>query len=325
MTDKKNMYGNYYLLIYTLLMLAPLQVLYASPYTVVNSDSIFYLSAGQTSVKANEIVYGQPITGYPPDYKLSHLIWEVNNNPVLIGGLSYTRDRTRLILELQTAVTEGDGVMDDFDWQYIGLDWSDWSHHEDTRLTDYNSLDLKLDYRFHGSDDSAWRFLFGYRESSWKWAARGGSFIYSTFPTDFRDVSGSFTPGLPVISYEQEFSMPYVGIKYEGENGKWRYDFQYEYSNWVSLKDTDHHVLRDLLFIGDFNDGEMSAYKIGVAYKINSQLEGFVRYDDLEYEELRGSTLYRDSNTGTILGYCENCAGADNTSSTWSIGLNFIY
>jgi hypothetical protein len=69
----------------------------------------------------------------------------------------------------------------------------------------------------------------------------------------------------------------------------------------------------------------MSAYKIGVAYKFYSQLEGFIRYDAREYEELRGNTLYRDSNTGAIIGYCENCAGADNSSSAWSIGISYIY
>ncbi|MEJ2141046.1 MAG: omptin family outer membrane protease [Gammaproteobacteria bacterium] len=297
----------------------------SAPYKASNGDSTFYLSAGQASVKANEIVYGQPAFGYPPDYKLSQLIWEVKNNPVLIGGLSYERNKTRINLELQTSVTEGDGVMDDYDWRYIGLDWSDWSHHEDTSLTDYHSLDINFDYHFHGSDDSAWRFLFGYRESNWKWESRGGTFIYSTVPIDFRDQSGTFTPGELVISYEQEFSMPYVGIKYEGKNGKWKYHFQYEYSNWVSMKATDYHFLPDIIFVDDFADGDMSAYKIGVAYKFYSQLEGFIRYDAREYEELRGNTLYRDSNTGAIIGYCENCAGADNSSSAWSIGISYIY
>lgn len=323
MNNKNKKAGFFRILSYALLVLVPQQMVYAAPYTVSNSDSTFYISAGQTSVKANEIVYGQPVYGYPTDYKLSHLIWEVKNNPVLVGGFSYTRNNMRMNLELQTAVTEEKGVMDDYDWLIIGSDWSDWSHHEDTSLTDYSSLDLNFDYQFYGPDDSAWRFLLGYRESNWAWGARGGTFIYSD--VGFRDWSGSFTPGLPVINYKQEFSTPYVGIKYEGKSGKWKYHFQYEYSSWVSLKDTDHHVLRDLLFIGDFENGDMSAYKIGIAYKISGKLEGFVRYDALEYEELKGNTTYRDSNTGALLGYCLNCAGADNTSSAWSVGISYLY
>ena len=308
-----------------ILALSPLQEVFSTPYKVSNKDSTLYVSVGKTSVEANELVYCQPISGCPNDYKLSQLIWEVKDNPVLIGGFSFSRKKVRMNLELQTALTEADGVMDDFDWQYVGLDWSDWSHHEDTTLTEHNSLDLNLDYLFYGTADNAWRFLIGYRQSKWAWESRGGSYIYSTVPTDFRDLSGFFTPGERVISYEQEFSFPYIGLKYEGDSGKWKYHFQYEYSNWVSMKATDHHFLRDLIFVDDFSNGSMSAYKVSAAYNISSGLEAYIRYDAREYEELRGSTITRDSNTGGIVGICEDCAGADNTNSTLSIGVSYTY
>ena len=307
-----------------ILVLIPLQMVYSKPYRVTKGSTTLYLSTGQTSVKANELVIGQPIFGYPTDYKLSQLIWEVENNLVLIGGFSYSRGKTRMNFELQTALSEGDGVMDDYDWLFVGLDWSEWSHHEDTSLTDHNSLDINFDHLFYGTADNAWRFLLGYRESNWAWEARGGTYIYSSDP-GYRDLSGTFTPGEPGISYEQEFSMPYIGIKYEGESEKWKFNVQYEYSNWVSMKATDHHFLRDLIFVDDFDNGDMSSYKIGAAYKFSSELEGYVRYDAREYEELRGNTITKDSNTGAIVGICENCAGADNTNSTWSIGISYTY
>jgi outer membrane protease len=325
MKDKNNKHGVARRVSYAVLMLIPCQTVFSAPFEVSKGDSTLYLSTGQTSVEANELVYCQPVSGCPTDYKLSQLIWEVKNNPILIGGFSYSRKKTTMTFEVQTALDESDGVMDDYDWQYLGLDWSDWSHHEDTSLSDYNSLDLSFDHRFYGTADNAWKFLLGYRESNWAWDARGGSFVYSTIPTDYRDVTGFFTPGLPVIAYEQEFSMPYVGIKYQGESDKWTVSVQYEYSNWVSLKATDHHYLPDLIFIDDFDDGDMSAYKIGVAYKFTRDFQGLFRYDAREYDELRGSTITRDSNTGAIIGICENCAGADNTNSTWSIGISYSY
>ena len=69
----------------------------------------------------------------------------------------------------------------------------------------------------------------------------------------------------------------------------------------------------------------MSAYKVGANYKFTPGFEGFIRYDAREYEEIRGDTITRDSITGAIVGYCENCAGADNTNSTWSLGINYTY
>lgn len=322
MNNNKNIFSQ--MITCATLVFIPFQQVLSEPYRVSKGDSTLYIGVGQTSVKANELVYCQPISGCPRDYKLSQLTWEVNDNPVLIGGFSFSRGNTRMNLELQTALSEGDGVMDDYDWLFIGLDWSEWSHHEDTSLTDHDSLDLNIDYQFHGTADNAWRFLFGYRESNWAWEARGGTYIYSSDP-GYRDLTGTFPPGERGISYEQEFSFPYIGIKYETEVNKWKFNAQYEYSNWVSMKATDHHFLRDLIFVDDYNNGKMSAYKVAASYRFTSGLEGYVRYDGREYEDLRGETITRDSNTGTIVGYCTNCAGADNTSSTVSIGINYTY
>lgn len=284
-----------------------------------------YMSVGQADVKANELVYCQPPGCPTKDYKLSHLIWEVKNNPILIAGLSFTRDKSRFSVEFQRAISEEDGVMDDYDWLYIDRDWSHWSHHEDTSLEEFKYFDINYDYLFYGKTDNAWRFLIGYRESTWAWEARGGSYIYSTIPTDFRDDIGYFPAGERGIFYEQEFSMPYIGIKYEAHTDKWRFHLQYEYSNWVSLNDTDHHYYGDLLFLGDFKDGDMTGYKVEAAYKFDRHLEGFIRYDARDYEELRGGTTYRVASTGALYGICEDCAGADNTNSSLSIGISYNY
>lgn len=298
----------------------------ADSYIYKKDKTTAYISIGQANVEANELVYCQPISGCPIDHKLSQLIWDTSNVTVLVAGLNVSFDKSySMNIEGKIGVTDGKGVMDDYDWQYIGLDWSDWSHHEDTTLTKLAGLDVNLDFNLFGKKKTKLSLLVGYRKDTWAWESRGGTYIYSTIPTDYRDLSGSFTPGQPVISYEQHFTMPYLGLKFETMFNKWKFNVQYDYSNQVDVSATDNHHLRNLIFIDDFEKGTMSAYKMGIGYQITRNFDVYLRYDVQDYEEVRGSTIYVDSNTGAIIGGCVNCAGADNSSQTWSIGTSLVY
>lgn len=298
----------------------------ADSYRYKKDKTTAYISIGQTNVKANELVYCQPISGCPVDHKLSQLIWDINNVAVLVAGLKFSFDKSSALnIEGKIGLVDGEGVMDDYDWQYTALDWSDWSHHEDTILSDLASLDVNLDFNLYGKEKTKLSFLVGYRKETWAWESRGGTYIYSTIPTDYRDLSGTFTPGELVISYEQQFTMPYLGFKFETILNKWKFNIQYDYSNQVGVSSTDHHHLRNLIFIDDFEKGTMSAYKMGIGYQITKSFDVYLRYDVQDYEEVRGNTMYVDSNTGAILGVCVNCAGADNSNQTLSIGTSFVY
>ena len=286
-------------------------------------DRSVYIYAGMANVKANELVYCQPGGGCPVDYKLSQLIWESKNAAILTLGLKNSFSKNSYFnVEAKVLADKGKGVMDDYDWQYINLDWSDWSHHEDTELKKSTVLDISLNLNFYSHEKTNMYFLAGYRESNWGWESRGGTYIYSTVPTLYRDQTGSFTQGLRVISYEQEFSMPYLGLKYEVELGKWLFDFQYNYSNKVNASSIDHHYLRSLIFKDDFKKSVMNAYKIGIGYKFNKKYRMDIRYEARNFEEARGNTTYINSNTGAIIGDCVNCAGIDNLNQSLSIGVS---
>jgi outer membrane protease len=299
----------------------------AASFETKGEKTTVYMAIGQTEVKANELVYGQPST-YPTDYKLSHLIWQTRSAPVLTAGLNLSLSKYYTFnIESKFALKESKSIMDDYDWLYTNTsDWSHWSHHDDTILTESGSLDVNFDFNLLGKKKNMFQLLLGYKEELWAWKAHGGTYIYSTTSTNkFRDLSGSFTPGQEVIRYRQNFSMPYLGLKFNTKFNKWNFNLQYKYSNQVDVVATDHHVLRNLLFEDSYEKGKMSAFKMSAGYQLSKNFDLNVIYDVQVYKEVRGNTLYRNASTGAILGRCINCAGADNTSNTLSIGAMYHY
>lgn len=121
------------------------QLAYADFYRYSKKDTTFYISSGQANIKANEIVYCQPISGCPTDHKLSQLIWSSSDVAMLIAGFSIDSGKNSFInIEGKFGVNEGDSVMDDYDWMYTNLDWSHWSHHEDTSVKESSALDINV-------------------------------------------------------------------------------------------------------------------------------------------------------------------------------------
>lgn len=283
-----------------------------------------FVAVGQAEGEANELVYCQPYSGCPVDYKLSQLIWKTHELPMLITGLSSRTGRVTFNLEGRINLTEGSAVMDDYDWVYVNTDWSHWSHHEDTDVTSAWAWEVNFDIRLSGTDTNNIAGILGYRQELWAWESRGGSYIYSS-TGNFRDVSGTFAPGLPVITYKQKFKMPYVGLKLVAGTNSLIFQARYIYSNQVDVSATDHHILRDLIFEDDFGKGEMSAYEVALEYRIGKQLGLLASYEVQDYKEVRGDTYYRDASTGNLVGYCTNCSGADNHSETWSLGLRYTF
>ncbi|MDH5572959.1 MAG: omptin family outer membrane protease [Gammaproteobacteria bacterium] len=293
--------------------------------STVKSSGEVYISTGIATGKANELVYCQP-SGCPVDYKLSQLIWEIKDVIMLEAGFSTTADDVTFNFDGKLRVTEGTGVMDDYDWLYLNRDWSDWSHHEDTRVTEGMILDLSLDFRLYAVSQTNLALVLGYKSETWGWESRGGSYIYSdTDNLGFRDQTGSFTPGRLSISYEQKFETPYIGLKFNTSLENWRFHARAIYSNMVDVSATDYHHLRDLTFKNSYEDGEMTAYNATLAYQFGAGFGLMARFDYQEYKEVRGGTDYSVTSTGANAGYCRNCAGTDNSTTTWSLGMLYEY
>lgn len=283
-----------------------------------------YLSIGKMSVNANELVYGQPSTYPTVDYKLSHLIWDAKNVSVLIAGMDVPfKNGITLNIEGKFSQNGGDGTMDDYDWQVTSSPnyWSDWSHHADTDVTDSKSLDINVDLISLGERESKLVLFVGYKYETWAWDSRGGDYIYSSDNTTDRASIGSFTAGQSVITYKQNFSTPYIGFKLATQSNNWKYNFQYEFSNSVDVTTVDNHILRNLVITNDYEKGKMSVYKINMGYQITNNSDVFLRYEIQDYDEVKGNSTYSGSTTGR----CVNCAGADNSIKTLSIGASLAF
>lgn len=292
-----------------------------SSFQLVNANS--YFSIGRASIDANELVYGQPSTYPTVDYKLSHLIWSAKNVNMLIAGTDIQFDNgLTLNIEGQFSLNDGDGYMDDYDWQDTSSsDWSDWSYHNDTIVTDAKSFDINANIISLGERETKLALFAGYKYETWAWDSRGGSYIYSNTNTTDRALTGTFTPGQSVITYKQDFSTPYLGLKLSTQSNDWTYKLQYQFSNAVTVTTVDNHILRSFVISNDYERGRMRAYKLNIGYQLANNFNVFFGYDVLDYSEVRGNSTY----SGSITGRCLNCAGADNEVKTLSFGALLVY
>lgn len=296
-------------------------LIFVSPVQLVNATT--YVAIGHASINANELVYGQPSTYPTEDYKLSHLIWKAENVKMIIAGTDIQfSNGLALNIEVKSNINGGDGTMDDYDWvDTSSANWSHWSHHDDTSITDAKSFNISLDFLSLGSEENKISLFVGNKYETWSWNSRGGSYIYSTDGTTDRAFTGTFTPGKSVITYKQDFLMPYLGLKLLAQSDSWSYKLEYQFSNMVNVSTVDNHVLRDLWVTNNYEIGRMHAYKINVGYRLTNNFNLFIRYDTQVYDEVKGGSTYSGSSTGR----CKNCAGADNRVETLSLGASLVY
>jgi plasminogen activator len=218
-------------------------------------------SVGMASGTATELAFDYPLGS---KYKRSELTWDLKD--VWMGGVQssvgYGR-RVRLNLGYWAKFSDGSGGMVDRDWLYAdawtpyftpsGSNWTDESRHPDTTVDKGSVLDVNLSVLALESGRFSLSGILGYKRDTWGWSSRGGTYVYSD--ESLRDTSGSFPAGATVITYEQEFTVPYLGVGAAWTLPAVRVEAHALLSGAVSATDTDHHVLRGQTFSGDFSGG----------------------------------------------------------------------
>lgn len=218
-------------------------------------------SLGVVEGTASEFAFYYP---YGKKFKLSELTWDIKD--VAMGGLHGTVGfgrRVRLNFGAWSALSEGSGRMIDRDWDYPdsytlflepnGGNWTHESRHPDTSLDKAIIFDQSLSVLALQLGSFSLSGLVGYKHDTWRWSARGGTYTYSLY--GFRDLSGSIAPGKQVIVYEQQYSIPYVGVSAGWARPAFQMQAHVLYGPAVTASDSDYHVLRDLLFEGHFSGG----------------------------------------------------------------------
>ena len=287
----------------------------------VNNSAVMVsgrMSLGLLNGEAHELVYN-PSSGK----KVSELIWDLDNVLMLGTGVTVSPlSWLRLNADIGVAVTEGDGNMDDYDWMLANYDgYTHWSTHDDLEIDKGLTLDLNAEFAILRHNQSVLFAVVGYRHDNWGWVARGGDYIYST--NSLGDTRGSFQDGSEVISYEQTYDTPYVGIGFKADLTPVSISGRLIGSTLVSAKDEDIHHLRNIRFEEDFDNGDMIGIDFAVTYQLNAKMALVGSFQYLEFNEIKGETVATDLTTGQSYLPQGDSAGLDNETST--IALAFTY
>lgn len=278
------------------------------------------LGIGRLGGESKELVYED-------GRKVSELIWKLDNIYMINGGVSVQpKSWLKLNADLWVAVNDGDGTMDDYDWFVPGMDWTHWSHHEDVPLDKGIMFDINVEVPFYTTEGTSFSAFVGLKRDNWKWDAKGGSFVYSV--NGFRDSSMTFPDGQNVISYEQWWTVPYIGIGFTSHLTNWKFSGRIIASPFVQGEDEDMHHLRGqagLLFEEDFDSSSMWSIDLAATYKMtqNWGLTGSFKYQ--YYDEAKGSTTITDVATGQKFYYDGDVAGADNEAMLFSLSLEYTF
>jgi len=282
-------------------------------------------SVGVVEGTASELAFYYP---NGKKFKLSELTWDIKD--VVMAGLHGSMGigrRIRLNLGVWSALTEGNGTMVDRDWDYPASvsaflepnagNWTHESQHPDTSLDSGVSFDTNANVMAIQAGPFSLHGILGVKRDDWQWSARGGTYIYSTLYPGSRDRTGAFPEGQQVISYEQKYLIPYLGV---GANLTWPaflIESHLLYGPAVSASDSDYHALRGVLFEGDYSGGTYVGLGLnatwafaprwsaafGVEYQSIPELTGDVEVNDGEGPEyFRGGSGIALNATSVSLG-----------------------
>ena len=273
------------------------------------------LSLGLLNGESNELVYNTDGS------KLSELNWQLENTAMLGIGGSITPCRWfTLNADVWFNLTD-DSEMDDHDWYVTGMPWTDWSHHSDTSVDTATLLDINATIPVLQRNTTRVFGILGYMRNKFEWSARGGSYIYSVY--GFRDFSATLPDDIEVISYEQTFSTPYIGIGFTAQLHPVTLTGRVIGSTLVNVDSLDHHHLRNLVFEDDLETGSMVGLDLAAAYDFTSRLHFSAGFHYQRYEEVKGSVSVTDTTTGQVTVYGGDTDGADNSFNMFSIGIRY--
>lgn len=312
------------------LMLCGLPLGAAAQTVAVSDDGMTQISlkAGMMSGESGEYVYdadgsASGISGY----KLSELQWELDD--VLMAGINLRHrfsEGFALGVDYWTNAGDGDGYMTDYDWLYIGLDWSHRSQHPNTTARDVNRLDISGEFLLNRNEHERFEVyaLLGYRRDHFDWQSKGGTAIYSN--VTFRDTYLVFAD-IPVISYEQTWQAPYLGLGIRSTSlvsgRRVTAEFNARYSVWAEGEDIDIHHLRDLRFEESGKDGQWLDLQLNVDVALDTNLDLTFGVSHSVYSEVKGPTTITDLTNGATSYYPGDAAGLDHSSTMLSLGLNY--
>lgn len=293
--------------------------------TLLNAKEYPYINNIVVSLSKIETVAEELVYQDSSNPLLSKLIWQMEDTTLLgIHSKLQFKDNTYIKLDYSIKVSDNKALMDDYDWLNDNINqWTDWSHHDNTKVNDVIRLNINLAIPVYIKNKYDLFLLLGYKKDYFKWTTFGGNYIY-TYNT-FRDSTGSFSDNDKGISYEQIFNTPYIGIKGSYKIKHFLFSSKLIASNIATAEGNDNHFSRNLYFEDRFNNIEMYEANINIELYLNKNSSiGFV-YDKVEYKETKGSETVTKTNTGVISYYPKGSVGISNKSTSTSLYYSYSF
>lgn len=278
--------------------------------TSADGQVVFRGSYGITAIEANEFVY-------EGKRKVSQLIWQSSAVSTFTGDLKVHLD-TFFVRANASVGLGGDGHMRDYDWLVEDKPWSHRSIHPDTRLNHYFTGSLAAGRAVLAYDDTTVSLGAGVKYTDIKWAAWGGSYVYSF--TGFRKDKGEFGDDEKGISYRQQWPVPFLGIDLVHNEGPWTLSAALQGGLAAGGQGTDDHWMRDLRFIDRVEATPAVMISASAEYEIRPDTAIFLSGAFDQIIRGRADTDMIDTVSGDRTSFPDS-AGADYMSMTLSLGL----
>lgn len=276
------------------------------------------LGLGRLSGESIETVYTD--TGH----KLSELTWQLKDVYMLNAGVSVSPISWLTInADIWFKINDGNGTMDDYDWMIENFQYTHWSYHDDTDLTEGYMIDLNVAFAFYQHNKTTFSALLGYKRDNWEWVARGGSYVYSTYA--LYDTVGVFPAGEKGITYNQWYDVPYIGLAFQSNLTNISFSGRFIVSPYAMAGAEDTHHMRNLFFEDDFDPTTMWAVDLGARYNFTPQLALLGAFHYQRYNEAKGSTTITDQVTGARRYIGGDAAGTSHTSNLLSLSLLYNF
>lgn len=273
------------------------------------------MSLGLINGKSNENVYVPEF-----QHKLSELNWDISGVYMLgLGGSIAPLSWLKLNGDVWFKLNEGDGSMRDYDWLFLGEQYTLYSRSDNLDVTRGIKVDVNSELTFYEYLKSRFFGVLGFKYDTWKWTAYGGVFNYFGFTGTFDEVPG--------ITYEQDFYAPYLGLGFSSSLSQTPITFSGRviYSPYVWGDDKDQHHMRDLVFEEDFDSGTMFGVDVAGAYNFTDHFSVLLSYQYQKYQEMKGGTTITDLTTGEVIKITGDAAGMDNYTSMVSLTAEYSF
>lgn len=250
--------------------------------------------------------------------KISLLNWQGNNAQIARDSLEWhSIPWFSLGAAGWTSFDTGDGSMTDYDWFTPGQrHWSDRSKSPDTRLNYANQYDINIKGWLLTAPNYDLGLVGSYQQTRYSWKAIGGHYNYNNGTN-----IGSFNPDIATVSYQQKFSLPYIGF-----TGRYRYqnvEFTglFEYSHWVTGEVTDQHYLRDTTFFSQRHNQEYYSVENRLGYYLTPSAKICLQAGWARFPNKTGDWAVYNRQPDGVSGIAANSSGLANTSWTAGTGL----